>query len=35
MIVDNLSTHKHKAVQEWVNKRRRLTLHFTRPIHLG
>lgn len=29
VICDNLSTHKHKAVKEWVAKRRRLTLHFT------
>lgn len=29
VIVDNLSTHKHKKVMDWVSKRRRLTLHFT------
>jgi transposase len=29
VIVDNLSVHKHKAVTEWVAKRRRMTLHFT------
>ena len=29
VICDNLSTHKHAKVKEWVAKRRRLTLHFT------
>jgi transposase len=29
IIVDNLSAHKHHEVQEWVKKRRRLSLHFT------
>ena len=29
IIADNLSSHKHKTVLEWVAKRRRLTLHFT------
>lgn len=29
VIADNLSAHKHKDVMEWVNRRRRLTLHFT------
>jgi len=29
VIADNLSTHKHKHVTEWVKRRRRLTLHFT------
>jgi putative transposase len=29
VIVDNLSVHKHREVQEWVSRRRRLTLHFT------
>lgn len=29
VIVDNLSAHKHKDVLEWVERRRRLTLHFT------
>ncbi len=29
IIADNLSAHKHSAVLEWVNKRRRLHLHFT------
>ncbi|MBG0791705.1 MAG: IS630 family transposase [Desulfovibrionaceae bacterium] len=29
VIADNLSAHKHQAVREWVEKRRRLTLHFT------
>ena len=29
VICDNYSPHKHKAVTEWVAKRRRLTLHFT------
>ena len=29
VIVDNLSVHKETKVTEWVNSRRRLTLHFT------
>lgn len=29
IVADNLSSHKHKNVTDWVNKRRRLTLHFT------
>lgn len=29
IIVDNLATHKHQAVKEWVAKRRRLTIYFT------
>ena len=29
VICDNLSTHKHGAVKEWVARRRRLTIHFT------
>jgi len=29
VILDNFSAHKHKAVKEWVSKRKRLTLHFT------
>jgi len=29
IIVDNLSAHKHRAVREWVARRRRMTLHFT------
>ncbi|MDR2111554.1 MAG: transposase [Candidatus Accumulibacter sp.] len=29
IIADNLSAHKHHEVQEWVKKRRRLSLHFT------
>jgi transposase len=29
VILDNLSVHKHKAVTDWVSRRRRLTLHFT------
>ena len=29
IIVDNLSAHKHKEVMGWVEKRRRLHLHFT------
>jgi transposase len=29
VILDNLSVHKHHQVQEWVRRRRRLTLHFT------
>lgn len=29
VIVDNFSAHKHKDVMEWVNKKRRLSFHFT------
>ena len=29
IIADNLSSHKHKDVLEWVKKRRRLQMHFT------
>jgi len=29
VICDNYGAHKHKAVIDWVAKRRRLTLHFT------
>ena len=29
IIADNLSSHKHKAVMDWVSRRRRLTIHFT------
>lgn len=29
VIADNLSAHKHSEVTEWVNRRRRLSLHFT------
>jgi len=29
VIVDNLTVHKHKTVQEWVNSKKRITLHFT------
>lgn len=29
IIADNLSAHKHKDVLSWVEKRRRLSLHFT------
>jgi putative transposase len=29
IIMDNLSLHKHKDVTDWVNRRRRLTIHFT------
>ncbi len=29
VIVDNLTVHKHKVVEEWVSKKRRITLHFT------
>ncbi|MHB1934934.1 MAG: IS630 family transposase [Leptospirillum sp.] len=29
VIVDTLSVHKHRKVREWIEKRRRLTLHFT------
>lgn len=29
VIADNLSAHKHEKVVEWVNTKKRLTLHFT------
>jgi transposase len=29
VIVDNFSAHKHKKVTEWVNTKRRLTIHYT------
>ena len=29
IIVDNLSVHKHKTVKEWVEKNKKVTLHFT------
>jgi len=29
IVLDNLSVHKNKKVVEWVEKRRKLTLHFT------
>ena len=29
IIVDNLSVHKHKSVNEWVEKKRKITMHFT------
>lgn len=29
VILDNFSSHKHSAVRNWAEKRRRLTLHFT------
>ncbi|MCG8320405.1 MAG: IS630 family transposase [Cytophagales bacterium] len=29
IIVDNLNVHKHKKVKEWVNSKKRLTMHFT------
>lgn len=29
IILDNLSVHKNKKVNEWVKRRRRLSLHFT------
>ena len=29
VITDNLSAHKHHKVKDWVQRRRRLTLHFT------
>ncbi len=29
IIVDNLSVHKHKSIKEWVEKKRRITMHFT------
>ena len=32
LIVDNFSAHKHEAVQRWLGRHRRITLHFT-PTH--
>jgi len=32
IIMDNLSVHKHQEVKEWINRRRRITPHFT-PTH--
>lgn len=32
LIVDNLATHKHKKVKEWISKHPRVHLHFT-PTH--
>ena len=29
IIADNLSVHKHKDVKEWLNRKRKVTLHFT------
>ena len=29
MVVDNLSTHTHPAVQSWLARHPRVTLHFT------
>jgi transposase len=29
VIVDNLTVHKHKIVEQWVNSKKRITLHFT------
>ena len=29
IIVDNLSVHKSQIIKEWVNKKRKITLHFT------
>lgn len=29
IIVDNLTVHKHKIVDQWVNSKKRVTLHFT------
>lgn len=29
IIVDNLSVHKHQMVKDWVESKRRVTLHFT------
>ena len=29
IIADNLSVHKHKDVKEWLNRKRKITLHFT------
>ena len=29
IIADNLSVHKHKEVKKWLNRKRKITLHFT------
>lgn len=29
IIVDNLSVHKQKDIQEWISKKKKMTLHFT------
>lgn len=29
VIVDNLTVHKHKLIEQWVSSRKRITLHFT------
>lgn len=29
VILDNLTVHKHKIIEEWVNSKKRITLHFT------
>lgn len=29
IIADNLTVHKHKSVTEWINSRKRITMHFT------
>lgn len=29
VIVDNLTVHKHKCVEQWVSSKKRMTLHFT------
>ena len=29
VIVDNLTVHKHKIVEEWISSKKRITLHFT------
>lgn len=29
VIVDNLTVHKHRMVEEWVSSKKRITLHFT------
>jgi putative transposase len=29
VIVDNLTVHKHRMVEEWISSKKRITLHFT------
>jgi transposase len=29
IIADNLTVHKHKSVTEWINSKKRITMHFT------
>jgi putative transposase len=35
VIVDNLQVHKHQKVMEWVESKKRLTMHFIQPMLHG